>query len=69
LRGCRRFGGQAALIEAKLELPAGSTTAAVGPYGVEKSTVVSLVSGTRICGKFRDQRVRGVTVRRTIANG
>ncbi|KAA5602103.1 ribosome-associated ATPase/putative transporter RbbA [Blastochloris sulfoviridis] len=42
-----RFGGKAALIDATLDLPAGSTTAVVGPDGVGKSTLLSLISGTR----------------------
>ncbi|BBF92725.1 ribosome-associated ATPase/putative transporter RbbA [Blastochloris tepida] len=42
-----RFGGKAALIDVTLDLPAGSTTAVVGPDGVGKSTLLSLISGTR----------------------
>jgi ribosome-dependent ATPase len=62
-----RFGGKAALVDATLELPAGSTTAVVGPDGVGKSTLLSLISGTRkiqagtvtvLGGDMRDGRHR-----------
>ncbi|ALK08903.1 ribosome-associated ATPase/putative transporter RbbA [Blastochloris viridis] len=63
-----RFGAKTALIDATLELPAGSTTAVVGPDGVGKSTLLSLISGTRkiqtgtvtvLGGDMRDARHRG----------